>query len=84
MPSAFVNTDVDEDVIMVLKGDLADMMVQIAPKTYRKYITTDKKGTRILYVKLQKSTVRTNTSEPALLQETEKGTQGIWTCCESL
>jgi hypothetical protein len=69
-----------------LKGDLADMMVQIAPKTYRKYITTDKnkKGTRILYVKLQKSTVRTNTSEPALLQETEKGTQGIWTCCESL
>ena len=54
MPSAFVNTDVDKDVIMVLKGDLADMMVQIAPKTYRKYITTDKKGTRILYVKLQK------------------------------
>jgi hypothetical protein len=40
---------------MVLKGDLADMMVQIAPKTYRKYITTDKKGTRILYVTLQKA-----------------------------
>jgi hypothetical protein len=38
---------------MVLKGDLADMMVQMAPETYRKYITTDK-GTRILYVKLQK------------------------------
>ena len=54
VPSAFVNTDVDKDVIMVLKGDLADMMVQIAPETYRKYITTDKKGTRILYVKLQK------------------------------
>ena len=55
MPSAFVNTDVDEDVIMVLKGDLADMMVQIAPETYRKYIMTDKKGTRILYVTLQKA-----------------------------
>jgi len=55
VPSAFVNTDVDEDVIMVLQGDLADMMVQIAPETYRKYITTDKKGTRILYVKLQKA-----------------------------
>ena len=36
VPSAFVNTDVDEDVIMVLKGYLADMMVQIAPETYRK------------------------------------------------
>ncbi len=32
VPSAFVNMEVDEDVIMVLKGDLADMMVQIAPE----------------------------------------------------
>jgi hypothetical protein len=40
---------------MVLKGDLADMMVQIAPEVYRKYITTDMKGTRALYVKLQKA-----------------------------
>ena len=55
VPSAFVNTEVDKDVIMVLKGDLADMMVQIAPETYRKYIATDKKGTRILYLKLQKA-----------------------------
>ena len=55
VPSAFVNTEVDKDVIMVLKGDLADMMVQIAPETYRKYIVTDKKGTRILYLKLQKA-----------------------------
>ena len=55
VPSAFVNTEVDKDVITVLKGDLADMMVQMAPETYRKYITTDKKGTRILYVKLQKA-----------------------------
>jgi hypothetical protein len=50
--------EVDKDVIMVLKGDLADMMVQIAPETYWKYITTDKKGTRILYVKLQKALYR--------------------------
>ncbi len=31
VPSAFVNTDVDKEVIMVLKGELAEMMVQIAP-----------------------------------------------------
>ncbi len=55
MPSAFVNTDVDEDVIMVLKGELADMMIQIAPKVYRKYVTADRKGTPILYVKRQKA-----------------------------
>jgi hypothetical protein len=55
VPSAFVNTDVDEDVIMVLKGELADMMIQIAPKVYRKYVMVDKKGTKVLYVKLQKA-----------------------------
>jgi hypothetical protein len=55
VPSAFVNTDVDEDVIMVLKGELADLMTQIAPEVYRKYVTVDRKGTPILYVKLQKA-----------------------------
>ncbi len=55
MPSAFVNTDVDKEVIMVLKGDLAEMMVQIAPEIYRKYIAVDKKGTKMLYIKLQKA-----------------------------
>jgi hypothetical protein len=55
VPSAFVSTEVDKDVIMVLKGDLTDMMVQIAPEIYWNYITTDKKGTRILYVNIQKA-----------------------------
>ncbi len=45
----------DEDVLMVLRGELADMMVQIAPQIYRKYMTVDRKGTPILYVKLQKA-----------------------------
>jgi len=55
IPSSFVNTDVDEDVLMVLRGELADMMVQIAPQIYREYVTVDRKGTPILYVKLQKA-----------------------------
>jgi hypothetical protein len=40
---------------MVLKGDLADMMIQIAPQVYRKYMMVDRKSTPILYVKLQKA-----------------------------
>ncbi len=55
VPSAFVNTDVDEDVVMVLKGELADMMIQIAPEVYRRYMMVDRKGTKVLYVKLQKA-----------------------------
>ncbi len=54
VPSAFVNTDVDEDILIVLKGELAGMMEQIAPQIDRKYIAVDKKGTKILYMKLQK------------------------------
>jgi hypothetical protein len=50
-----VNTDVDEDILIVLKGELADMMVQIAPQVYQKHMTVDKKGTPILYVKLQEA-----------------------------
>jgi hypothetical protein len=52
VPSTFVNTNVDEEVIMVLKGELAEMMIQIAPEVSRKYVSVDKKGTKILYMKL--------------------------------
>jgi hypothetical protein len=58
VPSAFVNTDVDKDVLMVLKEELAEMMIQIAPQVYRKYVTVDKKGTKLLYVKLQETLYR--------------------------
>ncbi len=47
--------DVDEDVSMVLQGELAEMMIQIAPQTYQKYVLLDRKGTPILYVKLWKA-----------------------------
>ena len=40
---------------MILKGRLAELMVQVAPNLYRKYITVDRKGTAILYVKMQKA-----------------------------
>ncbi len=46
IPSVFVNTDMDEDVLMVLKGEL---------EVYRKYVMVGRKGTKILYVKLQKA-----------------------------
>ncbi len=55
IPSAFVNTEVDKDVLMVLKRKLADMIIQIAPQVYRKYATINKKGTPILYLKLKKA-----------------------------
>ena len=43
IPSAFVNTDSDENVLMVLKDNMAEMMVKIAPNIYRMHITTNSK-----------------------------------------
>jgi hypothetical protein len=36
VPSAFVNIDVDENLLMVMKGKLAEMMVHIVPQIYCK------------------------------------------------
>jgi hypothetical protein len=55
IPGGFLNADIDEDITMVLKGRLAELMVQVAPNLYRKYITVDRKGTAILYAKIKKS-----------------------------
>ena len=51
----FLHADVEDDITIVLKGRLAELMVQIAPNLYRRYITADKKGTAILYIKMQKA-----------------------------
>ena len=39
IPGAFLHTETVEDVIMVLEGPLAELMVQVDPSLYRKYIT---------------------------------------------
>ena len=55
MPSVFVGTDLYEEVDMVLRGDLANLLVKVATDIYRKYIMRDRKGEVILYVRLQKA-----------------------------
>ena len=55
IPGAFLHADVNEDITMVLTGRLAELMVQVAPNLYRKYITVNRKGTTILYVRMQKA-----------------------------
>jgi hypothetical protein len=45
----------DEEVIMLLRGRLAELMVKTAPNIYRKYITIDGNTQPVLYVKLQKA-----------------------------
>jgi hypothetical protein len=53
VPGSFLSADMDEYVIMTIKGRLAELMVKAARNIYRKYITLDANNQPILYVKLQ-------------------------------
>ena len=54
IPGAFMPADMDEMVHMRLEGAMAEMLVKLDPKMYRKYIQLegDKK---VLYVELRKA-----------------------------
>jgi hypothetical protein len=78
IPSAFMNTDVDEVVLMELRGDLAEMMVNIAPQVYRKFVTVDRKGTSIQYVELQKALYGLMRASLLFYREIAKRAGGVW------
>ena len=67
IPGAFLHADSDEDITMVLKGRLAELMVQVALNLYRKYITVDRKGTAIRFNLLYDRVRHRIRSERALL-----------------
>jgi hypothetical protein len=55
IPGAFLHADNPDYVVMRLDGILAELLVQVAPTIYRKYVTTNKHGKPILYVQLEKA-----------------------------
>jgi hypothetical protein len=55
IPSAFPTTDTDEEVIMVLKGELADYLIKMHPAIYQPFAIVDARGRTLLYVRLQKA-----------------------------
>ena len=55
IPNAFVQTRITNEkdkAVMRLRGKLAELLVKVAPEIYTKYITINKKGETVLYVKL--------------------------------
>jgi hypothetical protein len=55
IPGAYLSADMDEEVIMLLRGRFTELMVKTAPNIYRKYITVGAKNQPVLYVELQKA-----------------------------
>ena len=55
IPNAFIQTRLDDDsnkVLMRLRSKLAELMVEVAPEIYSKYVSVDSKGELVLYVHL--------------------------------
>ena len=55
IPGTFLHAEMDEDVIMMLKGRLAELMVMVEPALYRKFVTYDSRGQPVLYVQMHKA-----------------------------
>jgi hypothetical protein len=56
--NVFLNAFNNEQTLMLLKGKLAELMIQIDPKLYRKYIITSSKGEPMVYARLSKALYR--------------------------
>ena len=52
IPGAFLHAENDDEVIMLLKGRLAELLVMVEPALYRKYVSTNSKGEPMLYVRM--------------------------------
>jgi hypothetical protein len=55
IPGTILHPDSEKDITMFLKGRLVELMLQVVPNLYRKYISVDRKGMAKLYVKMQKA-----------------------------
>lgn len=57
LPGAFLACSMEgkEEVLMVLRGRLAELMALTAPNIYQKYVTINSNGRKILYIKLAKA-----------------------------
>ena len=51
----FLHAKMDDYVIMLLEGTLAELMERVAPQIYSKYVTVGKNGKKMLYVRLRKA-----------------------------
>jgi hypothetical protein len=53
IPNAFIQTRIEDEkdmAIIKIRGILVDMLIEIAPKVYTPYVTTDRKGVKQLIV----------------------------------
>jgi hypothetical protein len=52
---AFMQTDIDEVIHVMLEGPMARLLVKVNPKLYEQYLEEDRRGKPVLYVTLKKA-----------------------------
>ena len=55
IPNAFLWADKNGEVLMKIRGDMIDLLVDLDPSLYIKYIVGGENGEPVLYVKLLKA-----------------------------
>ena len=58
IPGAFLSATNNEHILLLLKGKVLELVVQLQPELYRKYVIPSKKGEHMLYVELLKALYR--------------------------
>ena len=58
IPCSFLSTDMDDIIHMVLHGRLSELMAQLNPSIYQKYVRVEN-GQKVLYVQLKNAMHRT-------------------------
>ena len=53
--NAFLHTENDKYVLLMLCVKLVELLVKVDPKLYRKYVITSKQGVTMIYAKLTKA-----------------------------
>ena len=75
---AHISADLYDDVFMIVRGTMAELIVAADPKLYRKYISYRKKGEALLYVRVQKSLYRCIKSALPFKREIGRRPRGTW------
>eukprot|EP00957_Ditylum_brightwellii_P210976 15365620-Ditylum_brightwellii.AAC.2 len=55
LPIAYLNADMDDEVIIMMEVCLAELMAQTVPELYRKHLAVGKNNKPMLYMKIQKA-----------------------------
>ena len=55
IPGAYLSANMDDEVFMIFRGKMSELVVAAKPTLFRKLLSYGKKGESLLYVRVQKA-----------------------------